>query len=110
MRKDLFVYLSGPITGSAWGTIEEHVARAVDIYLRCLRQDIPAFCPHLSGMFPSAHLVVEYDRWLHYDFAVIDRCTHMILLPNWQHSKGALLEKAYAEEHGIPVLEWPALP
>ena len=36
-----------------------------------------------------------------YDFSVIDRCTHMLLLDRWETSAGAKREKDYAFLRGI---------
>jgi len=96
MRSDVFVYLSGPITAKDGYSVEENVAAAVKVYIECLKRGIPVFCPHLSGAFPSAHSDVPYEAWMAYDFAVIDRCTHICLLPRWRDSAGAVREWTYA--------------
>lgn len=103
MRRDVFVYMSGPITARHDYTVEENVASAVRIYWDLLRRGLPAFCPHLSGAFPTAFSALDYDVWLQYDFAVIDRCTHILMLPRWETSTGAVRERAYAEDRGLPV-------
>lgn len=109
MRSDCLVYLSGPITAKDGRSVEQNVADAVVAYLACLRAGVPAFCPHLSGAFPSA-FDLPYELWLAYDFAVIARCTHMVLLPRWETSAGAQRERDFARERGIPILTWPELP
>ncbi len=103
MRRDLFVYLTGPITATATHSVEDNVASALAVYFECLRQGVPAFCPQVTALSPSAHLVIDYDLWLAYDYAVIDRCTHLLCLPRWETSGGATLEIEYARAKGIPV-------
>ena len=103
MRSDVFVYLSGPITAKHDRSVEENVAIALRAYWECLKAGIPAFCPHLSAGFPSAFTEVPYEAWLAYDFAVIQRCTDVVLLPNWQQSEGAVREVHFAEKLGLPV-------
>lgn len=105
MRRDLFVYISGPMTAKHGYTIEENVAAGVRVYLDCLRRGIPAFCPHLSGAFPSAWSDVPWLTWLDYDYAVIDRCTHVLAMPRWQQSDGAKREIEYARAKGVPVIQ-----
>lgn len=100
--RECFVYLSGPITAKHGYSIEENVAAAVRVYLDCLKAGIPTFCPHLSAAFPSAHADVPYEAWMDYDFAVIDRCTHVLMLPRWAASAGAVREMEYAKAKGIP--------
>ncbi len=109
MRSDVFLYLSGPITAKHGYSVEENVASAVKIYLACLQRNLPAFCPQLSGIFPSAHHDIAYETWIAYDFAVIDRCTHVVLLPRWEMSSGACREREYAGARGIPIVRWTDL-
>jgi hypothetical protein len=104
MRRDMFVYLSGPISPRHGFSVEENVAAAVKVYLRLIQAGIPVFCPHLTAAFPSAHADVTYDRWMEYDLAIIDRCTHVVLLPRWESSSGARLEVQYAEKADKPIL------
>ena len=104
MRRDLFVYISGPMTAKHGYSIEENVAAGVKVYLECLRLGIPAFCPHLSGAFPTAWTALDWQQWIEYDFAVIDRCTHVLMLPRWRESTGAIEEHDYALRCRKPVL------
>ncbi len=97
------VYLSGPITARHGFTIEENVASALNVYWQCLKANIPAFCPHLSATFPTAHVDIPYETWMAFDFAVIARCTHILMLPRWGDSDGAKRELAYAVDCGLPV-------
>lgn len=105
MRRDVFVYISGPMTAKHGFTIEENVAAGLRVYLECLRRGLPAFCPHLGGAFPSAWSEIPWGIWLAYDLAVIDRCTHVLMLPRWETSTGAVKERAYAESIGKPIIE-----
>jgi hypothetical protein len=104
VRADLFVYLSGPITAKDGVLAEENVIAGLRVHLDLLQRGIPNFCPHLCGAFPSAWSAVPYDRWLAFDLAVIDRCTHVLMLPRWRTSSGAQVEKQYAEQRGIPIV------
>ena len=42
----------------------------------------------------------SYEDWLHIDFAMLDACDAVALLPNWKDSMGAKREIAYAYKHG----------
>lgn len=103
MRKDVFVYISGPMTACNGRTIEQHIAVGVKAHCDLLNAGIPNFCPHLGGAFPTAWQCVTWERWLVYDEAVIERSTHLIMLPNWQESKGAVREHEYAVKLGLPI-------
>jgi hypothetical protein len=104
VRTDLFVYLSGPMTAKDGFLMEENVAAGLRVHLDLLRLGIPNFCPQLSGAFPSAWADVSYDRWIAFDFAVIDRCTHVLTPDRWESSKGAVMEKEYAEVSGKAIV------
>ena len=104
MRRDVFVYLSGPISKQSPDLLPEgFVAAALPVFFDLVNAGIPAFCPQLTGMFPSAYREVEYETWMAYDFAVIDRCTHVLMLDGWERSKGAERERRYAIERGLMV-------
>jgi len=109
VRSDLFVYLSGPMTAKHGFSVEENVAAGLRVHLDLLRLGVPSFCPHLAGAFPSAWADVPYDQWLAYDFAVIDRCTHVLMLPRWETSTGACMERDYAITQGKAVTSYAAL-
>lgn len=103
MRKDILVYLSGPISPLPDYSVEINVAVALDSFLKLTQMGIPSFCPHLTAIFPSAHNI-PYEMWMEYDYAVINRCSHMLLLPRWESSRGAIMEKQYADSLGMPVV------
>lgn len=89
MNRDVLVYISGPMTAKDGYTIEENTAAGVRVYLDLLRRGLPAFSPHLSGAFPSAWSALSHADWLAYDFAIIDRCSHVPMMPRWESSVGA---------------------
>jgi hypothetical protein len=103
MRKDVLVYISGPMTAKDGRTIEQNTADGVAVYLDLLQRGIPAFSPHLSGAFPSAWTALAHGEWLDYDCGIIDRCTHMLMMPRWETSTGACLERDYAASKGMPI-------
>jgi|ERR1041384_1080190 hypothetical protein len=103
MRTDCFVYISGPMTARETFCVEENCVVGAKMYFALLRRGIPAFCPHLSAFWPSAFTEIPYTDWIEYDFRVIDRCTHLLMLPRWQESKGAVQEHAYALEKGVAI-------
>ena len=105
MHKGILVYISGPITPKNGNTIEGNVANGLELFIRLTKMGIPAFCPHLTAAFPSAHADVPYKTWMDYDLAVIARCTHMLMMRDWRLSIGARQEREYAESIEIPVVE-----
>ena len=96
MRSDVFVYISGPMTAKHGYSIEDNVAAGAKVYFDLLSRGIPAFSPHLSGLYPTAWSVLDHAGWLAYDKAVINRCTHLLMMERWETSSGAVIEHEYA--------------
>ncbi len=101
--KNCLIYIAGPLSATATHSVEQHVADAVTLWMRLLKLGIPAFCPHLSALYPSAWTLFDYEFWMAYDFAVIDRCTHVLMMVGWRESKGAVREHDRAESLGLPI-------
>lgn len=98
------VYLSGPMTQYEGGpTIEQNLADAIATHHDLLRAGVPNICPHLSGLAPSAWSTLTPAQWLEYDELIIDRCTHLLMLPNWSKSNGARHEFRYAMVKAMPI-------
>lgn len=103
MRPNILVYISGPIAPKYGFSVEENVAVALKVFLELTKRGILSFCPHLTAAFPSAHSEVAYEKWMEYDLAMIDRCTHILMLPRWGESKGAIDELNYAVVKNVQV-------
>jgi hypothetical protein len=95
-------------------TIEDNSASAARVFIDCVQRGIPAYVPQAIGCWPSAWVAISWEHWIAYDCAVIDRCTHVLMLPRWETSKGAQVERAYALDRGVPVIyalsDLPAAP
>ena len=102
MKRDVLAYISGPITAAHGRTVEQNVANAAALYFECIRRGIPAVCVHLGAIFPSAH-GIDYEDWMRLDFALLDRCTHLIAMPTWKQSSGAVREMEYALCRSMPI-------
>jgi len=108
VRRDVFVYLSGPITAVGAYSVADNVAAGVRVFRECLARGVPAFSPHALegalGADTSPLGVVPYDDWIAYDLTVIDRCTHVLMLPRWETSVCATTEREYAIARGVPII------
>lgn len=90
------LYLSGPLSAGHGRTVEDNVRAALDVYYRCVRAGIPTFCPHLAALDPAA-FDLDYELWMQQDLAILRRCTHVLMLPNWQESPGAIREHDFMQ-------------
>lgn len=100
------VYLSGKMTGLSEEKIWDNF-RKVETFLvkGCYYGDEKIE----SVMNPAVTYAMQkfnafsYEDWLHVDFAMLDACDAVCLLPNWKDSMGAKREIAYAYKHGKDV-------
>src|SRR5262245_4380998 len=102
MRSDLLVYLSGPITAVNGYSVQDNVASAHEVYLTLVCAGLPAICVH-HGALCEQSFDIDYETWMSLDFALIDRCTDVLMLPRWETSKGATRERDYAWLNGKQV-------
>jgi hypothetical protein len=89
------IYISGPMSGKP------------DL-------NFPAFHEAAARLRASGHAVInpaemdesdeapkEWHEYLRRDIAELVKCTHIAMLPGWQDSRGATLEKHIADALGI---------
>ena len=91
------VYISGPMSGLPKGKVR-----------RTFRQ--AEFLLSLAGfrpVNPDKNPVGRFGDWgmcMRSDLAMLDACDAVAMLPGWEHSKGATIEKLYAEVCGKTIL------
>ena len=101
------VYISGKMTGLSEEKIWENF-RKVETWLASKKTNAGGE-PIESIMNPAVTYAMQkysafsYEDWLHIDFAMLDACDAVCLLPNWKDSMGAKREIAYAYKHGKEV-------
>lgn len=49
-----------------------------------------------------------WQDWMRLGLAQLIQCDEILLLPNWEASRGAVLERQVAEQLGMTVTEWQA--
>jgi hypothetical protein len=100
------VYISGKMTGLSEEKIWENF-RKVETFLAkhaCYgNEKIEAVMNPAVTYAMQKYSAFSYEDWLHIDFAMLDACDCVALLPNWKDSMGAKREIAYAYKHGKEV-------
>lgn len=96
------VYLSGKMTGLSKKKILDNFKK-IENYFKSESVMNPAIFYTMQN-----YKGFSYEDWLHIDFAMIDACDAIVLLPNWVDSMGAKREIAYAYKHGKKVF-YPSL-
>ena len=88
------VYISGPITGIPEGNRPAFAAMAARLTAGGWR----VINPH---DLCDSHLILSWEEYMRQDLAALLTCTHIVMLPGWEHSRGARLEKTVADAVGI---------
>jgi hypothetical protein len=97
------VYLAGPYTGQTEWAIEENIRRAEGWAASLWLEGAAVLCPQKN----SAHFggLRDYETFLAGSLVMLKRCDCVALFPGWEQSRGAILERGYALDHGMRVFD-----
>jgi hypothetical protein len=74
-------------------------------------QGYTVLCPHANtAHFERRCRNTNYQDYIDGDKELIRGVTALVMLTGWENSKGAKIEKEFAEELGIPIYFYPATP
>ena len=104
-KSDVFVYIAGKYTDKDMLNTELNIAKAQEIAIFMANNNVFYFCPHTHSRLMDYYAPeVSWKYWMAVDIKVIeDLCNCLIMVDNYQDSKGSLLEEAKAIELGYPV-------
>ena len=97
------IYTAGPITADTPGDRKKNCERAWNYAHRIWKMGAGVICPQYNTYFMD-DVNIGYEMFMQADYAMIKRaCDGVFMLPKWEDSKGACMERdlAFAEE--IPV-------
>ena len=92
--KVLTIYISGPISGLPDGNRPAFAEMAVT----WRSKGWEVVNPH--ELF-NAEVEESWEGYMRKDLAALLTCTHIVMLPGWEHSRGARLERTVADAVGI---------
>ena len=99
INRPMRVYISGPMTGLPGLNFDAFNEQAA--YLRQLGYDVV----NPAEINPDTSMA--WADCMRADIAALTTCTHIVLLPGWHASRGAVLEHHIAERLGMVV--WDAM-
>jgi len=98
--KVLTIYISGPISGLPDGNRPAFAEMAATLRSK----GWAVVNPH--DLF-AADVEESWEGYMRKDLAALLTCTHIVMLPGWEQSRGAQLEKQVADAVGMPTLVLP---
>lgn len=94
------VYISGPMTGMPALNFPAFHAAAAEVRARGHMAINPAELDEAD----APGVTKEWHEYMRRDLKALADCTHILLLPGWEKSKGARLEHHIARELGMKVV------
>ena len=109
-KREILVYISGKYTGYDENgdldldLIQKNIDFARDYSIKVWEAGFTALCPHLNTLHFEKDCNCKYDDYITGDLRMIDSCDYVFLIPGWEESRGAKIEREYAEKKNIPIV------
>jgi len=98
-KRNIVIYVSGAYTGEIDKNIEIARKAAIDLW----EKGYTVICPHLNTIHFEKDCKIGYDDYIVGDCEILKRCNYILMLDNWEDSKGAKVEKEFAEKYNIKI-------
>jgi hypothetical protein len=100
------LYISGPFGhADPIHGIEANILRASEIALEAWRKGWAAICPH-KNTAGFQHTDIPWETWMEGDIEMVKKCDAVLMIPGWEQSRGACLERDEARRAGVLVLDY----
>jgi len=106
----MIVYVAGKYSGKTQDEITENIDAARKVAIQLWESGHVALCPHLNTAHFENDCSCDYHGYLIGDLALLARCDAILMMGDWEDSRGAMGEHAYAKNHDIPVYYYPEIP
>ena len=109
------LYISGPYSAGNGRTVVENIAVARSYAVAAAKAGWMPFTPHLNTAgFEIDCPEISHQEWLDGDIAILRLLPRaraaVLLLPGWEQSEGARLERDWAIHRNLEVFDPPATP
>lgn len=114
MTRQTCVYLAGPISADNVIDVLRNIGTGIDMGLVLFELGYAPFTPHLDYHFAMTnrrgHRELTVPEFYKYSMSWLRKSDAVVVMSDWEGSKGTAAEIAEAERLGIPVYYWPHLP
>jgi hypothetical protein len=106
-----FIYVSGPFSSddNIHG-VERNILAASEIAATAYQKGWAVHCPHKNNKDFQHLKGLTWKDWMESDFKIVSRCDALLMIPGWEKSPGARMERQFAQDRGLPVYEFPNIP
>jgi hypothetical protein len=101
------VYLSGAITGKDDTAGKRFLAATMDVLERC-GYNTETIDPWAVGRIARMNANLTHKEYMDLCFALMGLCDAIYFIPGWKESEGCKMERIYAQNMGMTILEGDA--
>jgi hypothetical protein len=98
MKKEIYVYISGPITV---GGPVKNTRKAIDVAEKVMKMGMIPYVPHLNLLWEVCYPKAT-KLYLKMDLSWVEKCNILYRIKGF--SRGAEIEVAHAKKVGVPVV------
>lgn len=99
------LYISGPFgDDDPIHGVGRNIITASRVALAGWRAGWAVICPHKNTAGFQHAADVPWSTWMAGDIAILRRCDAILMLPDWEASRGACIEREAAMKAGLKVL------
>lgn len=98
------IYIAGKFRGANAWEVEQNIREAEAMAFNVANLGASFICPHTNTRFFDGTINDEF--WLDATMELLRRCDAVMLVDNWQDSRGAQAEVAEAQRLQMPVFDY----